>query len=154
MDSPIDAPGQEHDGPTPRSKPNRVYAQFDEALARFRLAPEQPCENLFAVDHIARRSIKAVEGGYTWKFDPFIWRKFADQDPAGMLADAACPVAVMWGEHSALMPDRVLRHMRSVLGARAPFVAIPNAAHHLMLDQPLATIAALRALFAAWPAVE
>jgi pimeloyl-ACP methyl ester carboxylesterase len=151
MDSPVEAPGLEHDGPPPRSKPNRVYARFDEALARFRLAPEQPCENLFAVDHIARRSIKDVDGGFTWKFDPFIWRKFEDQNPTALLAGARCPVAVMWGERSALMAPHVISHMRQVLGPQAPFIPIPDAAHHLMLDQPLATVAAMRALFSAWP---
>jgi pimeloyl-ACP methyl ester carboxylesterase len=151
MDSPVEAPGLEHGGPPPRSKGNRVYGQFHEALARFRLAPEQPCENLYAVDHIARRSIKAVDGGYTWKFDPFIWRKFEDQDALSFLKGARCPIAVMWGAQSALMGRGVLDHMRSVLGPSAPFIPIPDAAHHLMLDQPIAIVAAMRALFAAWP---
>jgi pimeloyl-ACP methyl ester carboxylesterase len=154
MDSPVEAPGHEHSGPPSRSKPNRIYPSFAEAFSRFRLAPEQACENLFAVDHVARGSIKAVEGGFTWKFDPFIWRKFADESAAAMLAEAACPVAVMWGARSALMAPPVVSHMKTVLGAQAPFIAIPDAAHHLILDQPIAVIAALRGLFAAWPARE
>jgi pimeloyl-ACP methyl ester carboxylesterase len=35
-----------------------------------------------------------------------------------------------------------------------PYVEIPKAEHHLMIDQPLAFVAALRALLAAWPAAK
>ncbi len=40
--------------------------------------------------------------------------------------------------------------MNELLGRNAPFVEIPQAHHHVMLDQPLALIAALRALLADW----
>jgi pimeloyl-ACP methyl ester carboxylesterase len=33
----------------------------------------------------------------------------------------------------------------------APHVVIPEAEHHLMIDQPLGFVAALRALMEAWP---
>jgi pimeloyl-ACP methyl ester carboxylesterase len=33
----------------------------------------------------------------------------------------------------------------------APQVAIPDADHHVMVDQPLALVAAFRALLAGWP---
>jgi len=36
------------------------------------------------------------------------------------------------------------------LGRSAPMVEIPQAQHHIMLDQPLALVAALRALLADW----
>jgi len=40
--------------------------------------------------------------------------------------------------------------MFGVLDQNVPFVAIPEAHHHLMLDQPLAFIASLRTLLAEW----
>jgi hypothetical protein len=40
--------------------------------------------------------------------------------------------------------------MSDLLGRNAPFVEIPQAHHHLLLDQPLAFIAAVRALLADW----
>ena len=40
--------------------------------------------------------------------------------------------------------------MYELIGKNAPQVEIPQAYHHLILDQPLAFIAALRALLADW----
>jgi pimeloyl-ACP methyl ester carboxylesterase len=151
IDSPVEPPGEEHDGPPSRSKANRFYPTLEAALLRFRLAPAQPCENLFAVDFIGRRSIKETPEGFTWKFDPFIWQKFSGDPPSMLLREAQCPMAVMWGDRSILMPERVVAYMRTLAGQGAPFIPIPEAAHHVMLDQPLAFVAALRGLFAGWP---
>lgn len=151
IDSAISLPGAPHEGPPPRFRPNRIYPTFNEALARFRLAPQQPCDNLFIVDHIARLSIKAVEGGYTWKFDPFLWRDFGTGDFAVMLAKPKCPIALVWGARSNLMTPAVAAYMAGVAPAGTPLVPIAEADHHVMLDQPLACVAALRGLFAGWP---
>ena len=40
--------------------------------------------------------------------------------------------------------------MYEVLGRLAPVVSIPEAHHHLQVDQPLAFVAALRTLLADW----
>jgi pimeloyl-ACP methyl ester carboxylesterase len=151
VDSPVQHPGEKLGGPPARHKPNRVYSTFEAILARFRLAPSQPCENLFAVDHIARHSIKPTDGGYTWKFDPFIWKDFKDRDSSSLLRAARCPVAVMWGEESKLMSRNTLMHMKRLLPSSAPFTSVPSADHHVMLDQPLAFVSALRGLLSAWP---
>ena len=39
----------------------------------------------------------------------------------------------------------------SLIAPGSPYVEIPEAEHHVMIDQPLAYVAALRALLAAWP---
>jgi pimeloyl-ACP methyl ester carboxylesterase len=31
-----------------------------------------------------------------------------------------------------------------------PFITVPDAAHHLMVDQPLAVVTAIRAMLAQW----
>ena len=64
--------------PPPRD--TRIYASQAEALTRFRFSPDQPCENFYIVDWIARnslRQVKAADGsmGWTWKFDPFMWSR-------------------------------------------------------------------------------
>lgn len=151
VDSPIEPPGHTHDRPPSRSRPNRVYPRFEDALARFRLAPQQGCGNLWYLDHVARGSIKAAEGGFTWKFDPFIWHEFELGDPSPLLQRASCPVAVIWGDRSSLMPPEVVAYMRSLAPAGSPFLAIPDADHHVMIDQPLPFVAAVRGLLAGWP---
>ncbi len=145
-------------GPTLRSvfaqRPTRVYPSLTDALARFRFAPEQPCENLFIADHIARTSLKEVpliDGMCrTWRFDPRV-SQMHPGDPARSLFGAVCPVAMAWGADSALVTPEVAAHGLSVAAPGTPRIAIPGARHHLMVDQPLALVSALRGLLQAWP---
>jgi hypothetical protein len=44
----------------------------------------------------------------------------------------------------------VQEYMDELLGRNSPIVEIPQAYHHVPLDQPLALIAALRAILADW----
>ena len=39
------------------------------------------------------------------------------------------------------MPDEVKDYMEQILDRKVPFVSIPHARHHVLLDQPLAFIA-------------
>ena len=151
----------EYRGPSIRGqftpRPTKVYPQLADALARFRFAPPQDCENLFIADHIARTSLKQVpltDGtpglGWTWRFDP----RVADVhpgNPARSLQAAACPVAVMWGGDSALVTPEVAAYMATLTRPDAPHIEIPGARHHVMADQPLAFVIALRGLLAASP---
>lgn len=151
IDSPVHPPDHKFSGPPMRSRPNRLYGSFEETLGRFRLAPPQPCENLWYLDHVGRGSIKAAEEGFTWKFDPFVFREMSLGDRGPMLSGAACPLAVMWGDRSGLVTPEVLAYMSATAPAGTPFVAIPEADHHVMLDQPLPFVAALTGLLAGWP---
>src|SRR6185312_5943602 len=74
VDSPVNPPGRPGGPPQRTFKPHHVYPDMARALSRFRLMPPQGCENLYIVDWVARHSLKKVEGGFTWKFDPFIWQ--------------------------------------------------------------------------------
>jgi pimeloyl-ACP methyl ester carboxylesterase len=151
VDSSIQPPEKRWRGPPPRpDAANRVYATLEEALARFRLAPPQGCENLYIADHIARGSLKAVEGGWTWKFDPAIWQRFSMPDLGELLSRIASPVALMWGERSALMHAETLDYMFGQMPDTTLRVAIPDADHHVMVDQPLAFVAGLRGVLAGW----
>lgn len=151
VDSPVNPPDRPGGPPHREHRPHRIYPTIKDALARFRLAPEQPCENDYIVDFIARKSLKPVEGGLTWKFDPSLWTsRFSIGDTAERLRTTKCRIAIMRGENSVLMPPEVGQYMYSLLGHSAPVIEIPQARHHVMLDQPLAFVAALRALLADW----
>jgi pimeloyl-ACP methyl ester carboxylesterase len=117
--------------------------------------PPQTAENLYLVDWVARYSLKEVDAGngqtgFTWKFDPAIWQRFSIGDTAERLKATRCRIAVFRGEHSVLLPPQIGEYMFNLLGRQAPVVEIPQAQHHIMLDQPLALVAALRALLADW----
>ena len=130
------------------ARPHNIYATQAEALARFRWAPPQPTTHDYIADFIARLSLKQVDGGFTWKFDPFLWSEFEAQDASDLLLAPQCPTALMWGELSALVHDGLVADMARRLPAGSPMIPIPDAYHHVMADQPLALVAALRAFLA------
>jgi pimeloyl-ACP methyl ester carboxylesterase len=150
VDSPVNPPGRPGGRPPHSTKPHKVYATLAAALGRFRLLPPQTCDNLYLLDWVARHSLKETDGGFTWKFDPAIWRDFSIGDAAARLKATKSRIAVFRGEHSLLLPPQIGEYMFNLLGRAAPVVEIPQAQHHLMLDQPLAFVAALRAILADW----
>jgi pimeloyl-ACP methyl ester carboxylesterase len=151
VDSSIQPPEKRWKGPPPRpDAANRIYETLEEALGRFRLAPPQPCENPYIADFIARRSLKDVDGGWTWKFDPAIWQRFKMPDLGDLLTRIACPAALMWGERSNLMHAETLDYMIAQMPKDVLLLPLPDADHHVMIDQPLAFVAGLRGLLAAW----
>lgn len=150
VDSPVNPPERPGGPPHRIIRPHRVYDSMAAGLARFRIMPEQPCDNDYLVDFVGRHSLKAVEGGYMWKFDPKIWTRFSIGDTAERLRSTKCRIAIFRGENSILLPHEVGEYMFNLLGRAAPVVEIPQAQHHVMLDQPLAFVAALRALLADW----
>jgi pimeloyl-ACP methyl ester carboxylesterase len=152
VDTPFRQPGEPGGRPpNATNRPHRVYPTLSAALARFRFAPAQGCPNPFIADFIARKSLVEVADGWTWRFDPFLWHRFEVGNERSLLADPKCPVALVWGERSMLMPPDRIASMRALLPPDTPAIAIPDAEHHVMVDQPLAFISALRGLFASWP---
>ena len=150
VDSPVNPPDRPGGPPNRPAKPHNIYPTLSAALARFRLMPPQSCENLYILDWVARHSLKEVDTGFTWKFDPKIWQRFSIGDTAERLRATKCRIAIFRGELSILMPPEIGEYMFNLLGRQAPVVEIPQARHHVMLDQPLALISALRALLSDW----
>jgi pimeloyl-ACP methyl ester carboxylesterase len=152
----VDAPVRK---PDPESDSGRRGADFrnpkvypDRATAKrhFRLVPAQPCDNPFILDYIAERSLRDVEGGVTWKFDPSVFTRLSIDLMSDYLASVRCRIALVRGERSLVVPPETSEYMQELLDRNAPVVDIPEAYHHLILDQPLAFIAALRALLSDW----
>ncbi len=146
----------------------KTYPDLATARAHFHLVPPQPTRNPWLLDHVAGHSLRevAAEGGGTvwrWKFDPGIFRHRAgprdSSDYGPQLAAAACRLAYVHGARSAIVDDEVLGYVRELVAdapaaaAGVPIVEVPDAHHHLLLDEPLATVTAIRALLAAWSPV-
>jgi pimeloyl-ACP methyl ester carboxylesterase len=153
VDSPIRSPEEEVRQPlTPPNWGNKkIYQTFDAALARFRLMPPQTCDNDFLVEFIGRHSLMSVDGGWTWKFDGAAMggRRFGEPFREYLQA-VQCRAALIFGEKSALVSRRTASYMSQIMGPQAPIVEVPEAQHHVMLDQPLAFVAALRMLLENW----
>ena len=162
MDTPILSPEQRlEQGRRGRNaddlQPHRVYPTMEGALTRFRLIPVQPCDNLYIVDYVARKSLTVTppsdpQGmGYTWCFDPFLWRELTVGDPTQHVTAARCPLAFIRGAESVLMDDMVKRNIQELAPSGTPIFEIPHAHHHLMMDQPLGLVSGLRGLLSMWP---
>lgn len=143
---------QRLDPPTPQRGPNRVYPTLAEALARFRLSPQQPAEHPYILDYIARRGLKQVDGGWTWKFDPNMWDKLDRALVSEFYAvqhRVEVPLAHIYGDLSIL---RTIPGLQDAYPADGLTFGVPEAHHHVMLDQPIALVSAIRALLAGWRA--
>lgn len=153
LDSAIIPTAMLADVPRPVPRPHRIYASPAEALGRFRFMPPTVGDQHYAIDHIARLGMEPAEGGWRWRFDPEIWRDIESR--GGNLAmlprNARCPLALIVGEASELIRDEIATYMRGIYPEGTPFIGIPEAGHHIMADQPLALVAALRSCFAYWP---
>lgn len=133
-----------------RRRSHRIYPTLPQALNRFRFGPEQPCENLYIADRIARDSLKQVEGGWTWCFDPEMSPWMAYEEAWNALAHPQCPLALLVGEYSAVAARQGAHSLRNQAPPGTPYVVLPDAHHHLMVDQPLAFVTAIRAILAGW----
>ena len=127
---------------------SKVYTDAAAAIARFRTVPAQDHYEPYVMADVAARSLRPCDGGFTWKFDPGIFMP-ARSDADDLLSRITCRVALFRAEHGLVTPD-IGAYMYERLGRVAPVVEIPLAGHHVMLDQPLLLVTALRTLLADW----
>lgn len=133
----------------------KIYPDVDTALRHFRTVPDQPSSLPYVIDHVARESLMRVEHpetgapGFTWKFDPVVFRRVTPRTTRELLADVRCRVALFRAENGLVTPD-IGEYMYELLGRSAPVIEIPEAYHHIMLDQPLLLVTGLRTLLADW----
>jgi pimeloyl-ACP methyl ester carboxylesterase len=148
IDSPLNDQPPDEERLRQRRRPHRVYPTAEEALGRFRTLPPQEVLLPYVREHVARGSLRVVEGGWTWKFDPeFFGSRLRLRD---LLPELGCPAVLLRCEHGLVSPAMALDMAALVPGA-LPVVDLADAGHHPMLDQPLAVVAALRTLLAVWP---
>jgi len=148
VDSPLNDQPPDEARLRERRRPHRVYPDVDTAVARFRTLPAQDVLLPAVREHVARGSLRPVEGGWTWKFDPgFFGSRLRLRD---LLPQLRCPAVLLRCEHGLIAPA-MATEMAGLVPGGMPVVELPDAGHHPMLDQPLALVAALRTLLAVWP---
>jgi pimeloyl-ACP methyl ester carboxylesterase len=130
----------------PRVK--RLYPDLATACRHFRLVPEEPAVLPRIMQHLAVHSVKRQDEDFVWKFDGALvggldWQPTAEGD---LFDKIELPMDFIAGEFSAIVPsDLAQRIGKALRNGRGPIV-IPAAYHHVPVDQPLALVAALRAL--------
>ena len=133
------------------TKPTRYYSDKQTLMQRFRLGPSQPCENEYLLHFIAAHSVVEREQGWTWKFD--VASRGADHhtEPlADYVRELPCRKALIYGANSAMVTPEVVPFLTSLFEKTEPVICLPEAHHHLFLDQPLAFVVALRAILSGW----
>ena len=140
----------ERDGVEPGRK-TRVYEDRETALGRFRYVPEQPVKYPEVLAYIAEKSLRQVEGGWTWKFDPglfdYLEMGVSQRDKFAALP---CRSAIILGEESNDEGAFFADHMAEITGGKLPIFKIPGTYHHLTFDEPLAVAMAIKALCLEW----
>jgi pimeloyl-ACP methyl ester carboxylesterase len=131
----------------------RTYATVEDALARFRTVPRQEHYLDYVMDHVGRRSLRPVPGGWQWKFDRQVFAQFSGPGLRAValpyLDQVTCRLALLRSEHGLVTQD-IGQSMFDRLGRVTPVIELPEAGHHAMLDQPLILLTALRSLLADW----
>jgi len=125
----------------------KVHPDRQTVIARFRTLPEDEAGLEYVRRHIAEQSVREVEGGWSWAFDPQIFVS-AQMEPED-LAEAGCEVALVRGERGMATTD-ITESVAEVLGGHVPVTLVPDAGHHIMFDQPIALIALLQTLLGQW----
>ena len=133
------------------ARPTRVYDDFDIALGRFRLLPEQPCQHPYVIEYIGRKSLRKVEGGWTWKFDPALFDHLEmGPDQRDKFIKLSCRSAIVLGEHSEDEAADGVPYMARISDGLLPMFVIPATYHHFMFDEPMATVAAIKGILLSW----
>lgn len=147
LDSPLNDQPPEEERLRQRRRDTRVYPTYEAALGRFTTLPPQEVVLPYVRDHIAVQSLRQVDGGWTWKFDPTM---FGERRPMRELLPAlGCRAALFRSEYG-LLTREMAAQMEELLDHRVEVVELPATGHHPMLDQPLALVAALRTLLGQW----
>lgn len=146
IDSMVNVPGLPERHPPQRElRPKKIYPTLEAALERFRLVPEPNLTAPYILDYIGRHSLQQHPDGWCWKFDDNFAPTQNEPDGSVYFQRIAAPLTFIYGEFSIVVPRErahaIVRHMRNGHGP----IAIPQAHHHVLLDQPLALVSALRA---------
>ncbi len=156
IDSPLRDRAPEEGRLRSRRHDSPGYRTEEEILSRFRAVPKQDVTLPFIDQHIARESVRHVDKGWVWKFDPEIFGgELLEQSPAELellentFERIPCRVGFLRCEHGVLPPE-MAEQIRSILQLRGPFVELAEAGHHPMLDQPLPLVATIRTLLEFW----
>ncbi len=127
----------------------KTYATIDDAIARFRTVPAQDNYEPNILDYVARHSLRQTDNGWVWKFDQGLFRAISRNAAAEQLPKIKSRVALLRAEYGLVTPE-IGQIIYENLGRVAPVVELPDSGHHMMLDQPLILLTALRALLADW----
>ena len=120
-----------------RNFPQPEYRDRQHAIERFRLLPTQTAADEQTLRQIAAHSFRELpDGRWTYKFDREAMAHTEPQDLTPILRRLTCPILLVRGVHSTLLPPAALSILRAV-APQAKVAEIAAAHHHVMLDNPV-----------------
>jgi len=124
--------------------PHPRYHTREQGIRQYRLLPLGSTARSDILSAVAGHALRCDDAGeWTFKFDRRALAVIKPHDIAPALAQLHCPILIVRGALSPLMPTAALE----ALGRVAPqlnVTTIDNAHHHVMLDQPDAFNAVVR----------
>lgn len=119
----------------PPPRPSKVYPTREAAVAAFRLAPPQPDPPTELLAPVAAYSVRAVEGGWTWKHGGQQFPTLYDEHVMHAATTLTVPVAYVSGGASPVVDEAKAGQVAAMLpGVRT--VRVPGLHHHLVLEDP------------------
>jgi pimeloyl-ACP methyl ester carboxylesterase len=128
----------------------RIYESRQQAQISFRLMPPQPCKNAVLLDFIAAQSIRQCSEGWTWKYDPRAFRDLKVSSLYDKLKEITAPTLIIRGQFSKILDMETAEKMQSEISNASNVVEIADAFHHIMLDQPVLLIEAIKCALKQW----
>ena len=133
-------------------RPKTICPDYESAVERFFLLPQQPVQHDYIFDYVRRHSVAQMQGGWSWKFDDALFRKLTLHEQWRELEKLQRPLAVIYGDRSAVFAGPARDYVLATCVERGwPALMIPDGHHHLMLESPRAVLAGLQGLLASWP---
>lgn len=116
------------------SKKKQVYESIEKAVSRFKALPTQPVIDKDLLQWVGRRSLKKVNEGYTWQFDPrFLDRKMLESTIVEIKKRLSGRAAYWYGEYSPFATDDTIDLAKKM---KLNIEMIQGAYHAMMLDAP------------------
>lgn len=128
-----------------RARGRRVLRRYPTATmaeGSFHLLPRETMARPAVLAHLAREGLVQRDGAWVYRFDPACNSSRDPVDAWPLLERIAAPTLLIRGGRSPILPPEMAERMlRAIPGAS--LVEVAEAYHHLMLDAPVAFVAAL-----------
>ncbi len=133
----------------PPTAPVRLYASAQEALDRFRLLPDRTNADPRLLRQIARMGLVEADPGWRWKFDPAARRRLSNKEVRADVAAVRCAVGYLHGAETDMGGPDSVACLARWLGRPVSVDVVPDAFHHVPLDQPERCAEAIERMLAA-----
>lgn len=127
-------------------RPHRGRSSRAEIVQRWHTLPPEPVDTDVA-RRVADQSVRLVEDGWVWKFDPDVFRSAVMVEAD--LERLRIPSLLCRGEHGAVTEDRLAR-LAEIVGPQTTQTVLPGVGHNVMLAAPQLVTDVVSSVLDAW----